>query len=360
MQDNNIQKKNNVLPIITIVILLIIIAFLCLYSFTDVFNSLKPNNDNNETTKEQELTEDPSNNIQYINYTYLDNIPTTTQNKKLTLKIAEGNLTATINEELVPLEGIIGTPKSFIVGNTCGGRFRILVLTEDNKLYITHYETSYSEINKLVFHEINTTEEIKNITKYMHVGYTTCGEYDTAVVLKNDEIRLIGEDIIADNYYIIGSFDYSKVKTSIGMIVIYADNTISRVLTDNYNGENEEKISYNSEELKIEKYIETSQVTDTNIAKGYIISNNKLYELITKRINNDNPWQVNIEASLVNETEIVSETTDKSPRTQETPKYYICPYDENYTYYDDATTTITFKDGTKFKITKVNIVYNNK
>ena len=372
MENNEIKAKNKIIPIIIIIFLLLVIVFLCLYSFTDIFKRDISNTNNDEVTENKEETTTKK----YMNYTYLDDLPVDDMTKKLVLEVKDGNLIASIDGEELQINGLEGRIRSFIIGHTCAGRHRIVAINEDNKVFITHYYSngggpSYSKFDKTVplnFKEIKTNEEIVDITKQKYAGYTTCGEYNTAVVLKNGEIRMVYEKNDPSQPAIepqaIGTLDYSQIKTktrSIAHLVLYSDDTVSKGISDGNNGQIEEKITYENKELKVEKIIDTgvTVVDNINQFRHYIISENKLYEIIMTFVGYTSS-EVNTKVSLINESSISSEKIDANPVESKVITYIDCPNDENYTDYNNATDTITFEDGTTFDITGITSIYNNK
>lgn len=362
-EENNVKKTSKVVPTLIIIFLLIVIGVLCLYSFTDVFktgtinNNSNPAGDNSQESNGDNGNGATSNETKYMNYTSLDDIRLT-YNQTMALKKNDDALVITINGEEIDINGIEGKVKSFIVGNDCGGLFRIVVLTDRGVFIALTMDTNklYNKEQALTFSKLKSDEEIKDITKRKYAGETTCGDYDTAVVLKNGEIRLINTS------YMLGNLDYNKVKTSVGISTIYADNTISKLI-DGYDGPIETKTSYNNQELKISKYFSVADNThiDNPTATVYIISDNKLYKIETKPVEGNKAWWMGEqEVTLVNESEIASENMNMSAKSNDVSLYYVCPYDENFAYYDNATDTITFKDGSEFKIENITEIYTNK
>lgn len=370
MENNQKEKKNNKGLIATIIVLLIIIILMCIYYFTNIFNNSLNNEtlkDNTNNQSQNETTTSIDNNPQYINYTYMDKIFTSDNGVYMELKVEDGKLLATIDGSTLKINNIEGKVKSFIVDHLCDGKYKTMVLTEDNNIFIeshnanqmsfsnadgTRYIKRFDKNSALDFEKLNLNKEIIDITEYSNAGYGhSCGNYDFAVVTTTGEINPLYRPNIksekgdyTEGNYTIGNLDYRQIKAVVHPIVIYQDNTISNLLDDPNNGPIGNKLTYNNKELLVNKFFDI-KTNDTDI-KNYLISDNKLYELISKRTDNYSLKYTTTNISLVSSSLISTESLNTKSGLNE--------------YADDTNNTITFEDGTKFEINDINRIYDNR
>jgi len=309
--------------------------------------------DTKEDKKETTPTEDT---IKYDNYTEL--VVSEDTNGKFILKINNGVFEGYYGNTKLKVSGIEGKAKSFVQGVSCDPNMQTLVITEDNKLFISNYYagTYVGENNQTVnfdsmeFKELKTDLEVVNITKHQPIKWagSRCGDYSFAVVLKNKEIRAIYSD--NNGNYNIGTFDYSIIKqvfyASGSRIILYSDNTISDhyySASDNYyeyNAKVNEKLKYNNENIVADKIINLTNDSSNSI---YVVSNNKLYKI---NMVVDGPITKSINITLVNNSDIKSETLEVS---------------KGLNSYDiEKTDTITFTDGNSITISNISSIYSVK
>ena len=306
--------------------------------------------DTKEDKKETTPTEDT---VKYTNYTEL--VVSEDTNGKFILKINNGVFEGYYGNKTLKVTGIEGKAKSFVQGIWCDGHGQILVITEDNKLFIAYYYPGTEEVDgktvtfeSLEFKELKTNLEVVDITNHQETGWTTCGEPYLAIVLKNKEIRAIYSD--DDGNDKIGTFDYSIIKqvffTSGSRIILYSDNTISDFYFESgdvynkYNAKVNEKLKYNNENIVADKIIIMANDSSDNI---YVVSNNKLYKI---NMVVDGPITKSINITLVNNTDIKSESLSVN---------------KGLNSYDiEKEDVITFTDGKQVTISNISSVYSTK
>ena len=309
--------------------------------------------DTKEDKKETTPTEDT---IKYDNYTEL--VVSEDTNGKFILKINNGVFEGYYGSKTLKVTGIEGKAKSFVQGISCDPNMQTLVITEDNRLFISNYYagTYGGENNQIVnfdsmeFKELKTDLEVVNITKHQPIKWagSRCGDSLFAVVLKNKEIRAIYSD--NNGNYNIGTFDYSIIKqvfyASGSRIILYNDNTISDhyySANDNYyeyNAKVNEKLKYNNENIVADKIINLTNDSSDNI---YVVSNNKLYKI---NMVVDGPITKSINITLVNNTDIKSESLSVN---------------KGLNSYDiEKEDVITFTDGKQVTISNISSVYSTK
>lgn len=345
-------KKNNGVVIALVIILIALLAGIGYYVYSSLNgNKSKGDNNANEVINDNNnVIDTPTSNLttdyvpieneiytknksqEYVNYTTYDGIYSSYEGKMVILNVIDGNLVATLEDNTLKVNGIEGKVKTFVAGGSCGGIYSVLVMTEDNLLFYasaipSNNRNRVDENFEFEFQKLSI-ENVANITKYVYAGYRTCSEPDYAIVLTTGEIMPAKR--IYDSE--IGTFDYRIVKNELYPIVIYEDNTISKILDDGYNGPAGEKLKYNDKELIIQRFYEMTAVSDTPTIVSYMISDNKLYKLTA---NISRMLITSIDIELINETEIANETFNRSEKTD----------------------VIEFADGQTFEMTNVEEIY---
>lgn len=310
-----------------------------------------------ETKKDNNITNNETvEEIKYENYTEL--VVSEDTNGKFILKINNGVFEGYYGSKTLKVTGIEGKAKSFVQGSSCDPNMQTLVITEDNKLFISNYYagTYGGENNQTVnfdsmeFKELKTDLEVVNITKHQPIKWagSRCGDSLFAVVLKNKEIRAIYSD--KNGNYNIGTFDYSIIKqvfyASGSRIILYSDNTISDHYYSasdeyyEYNAKVNEKLKYNNENIVADKIIIMANDSSDDI---YVVSNNKLYKI---NMVVDGPITKSINITLVNNTDIKSESLSVN---------------KGLNSYDiEKEDVITFTDGKQVTISNISSVYSTK
>ncbi len=334
MKENKINFKTIVEYFLGLLLTIVILLGIYLIIGPKRIKNFFTNNDSNEITKEQEISNnaqsgDERNSFYNIEY-----------------KLENGILSAIVGDYKISMNGIDGEVKSFLKGSDCGSYFYVLALTTDNKIFFSYFNYSdkvNNENNHLDFEKIEINDNIVGISKINYAGFRTCNDHDFGVILENGELRALttfyGSDIG------IGKFNYAVVKFVTlywPSIVLYNDNTISQLLDNPYDGPIKEKLSCNGEILVLDKYI---NINDDGLSKSYIISNNKLYALSWIPEDNSNKGIERIE--LISNSEIASESLESLSGEND--------YNNN-----NQVDIIRFKDGTSFEIKDIIYIYNNK
>lgn len=342
------EKKNNSLVIILVIVILGLSGYI-LYD-KDVLG-LKGEKEKINTTINNSSTKVAEENNSYNNLTEISlnvfNSVTYDKVKKLDLKIVDGELQANLNYEKVEVKGIEGKAKSFLyqmAGCSMDDNMNIILLNDKNEIF-TADVNHYDQDNYLTFKKQHLDKEIVDITKLdFNYVFLTCGTNDLAVVTKDNKIYPYKYDF-QNKTYSIDDLEITDFKKSISnSFIVYNDNTISIFdANGKYGDKFNEKIKYNDNELKVDKYFtvknnDSNNTTEETIA--YIISDNKLYKL---DLTYDMIQLEDVKVSQISDKRIISES--------------LSVKDEEY-FMNDIDSKITFEDYSTYELKNITYAIN--
>ena len=343
------EKKNNGLVIVLVIIILGLGGFI-LYD-KDVLGLKGDKKDNdtevNNISEKNETDKISINNLKKIELEVSDESTNYEKFKKLELKIVEGELQAYLNYEKVDVKGIDGKAKSFLyqmAGCAIDSEMNIIVLNDKNELFVADVN-HYEQENYLTFKKQSLDKEISDITKLdFNYVFSTCGTNDLAVITKDNKVYPYKYDYQNKKFSIYDLDVTDFRKNLMNSFILHNDNTISIFdANGKYGDKFNEKIKYNGNELKLEKYysVANDSYLTTDDSEAYVISDNKLYKLDIK---SDMVQVTDVKVSLVNDKRILS-------------VYDNTVGEQTYTYNStfNVSNKITFEDYSTYDIK--NIVY---
>lgn len=311
------EKKKYVLKLFLIIVVLCLVGLIICF----VINK-KDNNKIPEETKK------------YNNYISKE-LEDVANDEKLNIKIENGNLNISSESINITSTGLDeNNIKSFTYGYGCSNEIAILVITNDNDVYIGHYyPNDPKNLKNLTFKKIETQEKIVDITTHVDTGHNTCSGSNLAVVLENGEIRSVDLE-----KYTIGTIDYRDFIYRMGNTMIYKEQTISSA--DQWDKTNKNLIKTNNINLKVKK-VYSGYDNNLNNVEYVVSDNNKLYKITTVYDNSHNIKSSS--ATLLSNKKVIKTSTTKI----------------GYNEFEgmNLAETITFEDGTTTTLKNIDSAY---